>query len=134
MNRPHANANANAQLRLGLPGFENIDGHNIAVQVNEVTHALDRGVPIYEVRVGMLAGQVDEPRLIFGTALLAAYSYVLQDTHQQPHAEDTAQLQFFHPDITSRDGSFCTENVPIAPSGITLTLTLTLNLTICFFL
>lgn len=100
-----------------FPGLQNLDGHVVAVQVSNLAQNERYGVPIYVVRVGVLAGQVDTPRFVFGHALKVAYSAVLNHTHQAPDVEDMVQLQLQHPELRSNGGFFYSENLVIQSTG-----------------
>ena len=105
-------ANRNQPLRINIPGLEEIDGDPIGIQVTNVAENDRTGIPIYVVNIGILPGDVDNPRTLFGHALRLAYTTVLQRTHQQPNADDTVQFYFEHQNLTQ--GDFCSETFQIA--------------------
>lgn len=99
-------------VRVNIPGLDDIDGDPIGVQVTNVAQNDRTGIPVYVVNIGVLPGDVDNPRALFGHALRLAYTTVLQRIHQQPNNEDTVQFYFEHQNLTG--GDFCSENFPIA--------------------
>ena len=105
-------------IRINIPGLEDIDGDPIGVQVTNVAENDRTGIPIYVVNIGILPGDVDNPRTLFGHALRLAYTTVLQRTHQQPNADDTVQFYFEHQNLTQ--GDFCSENFQIAGNFLEL--------------
>jgi hypothetical protein len=99
-------------IRINIPGLDEIDGDPIGVQVTNVAQNDRTGVPVYVVNIGVLPGDVDNPRALFGHALRLAYTNVLQRTNQQPNPDDMVQFYFEHQNLTH--GDFCSENFQIS--------------------
>ena len=104
-------------LHVNIPGLEDIQGQPIGVEVLNLAENDRNNIPIFEIRVGILPGHVDNPRVIFGNALKLAYTALLQHTHQAPDADDMVQVQLQHPDLKSNGGFFHSENLVIRAAG-----------------
>lgn len=98
-------------IHVNIPGLDDVDGHPIGVQVTNVAQNDRTGVPVFVINVGVLPGDVDNPRALFNEALRLAYTTVLQRTHQHPNNDDMVQFYFEHQNLTH--GDFCSENYPI---------------------
>lgn len=94
-------------------------GQHIAMEVENNGHRVNsRQIPVYLVTVTLLPGAIDDPKILFGGALHAAYNDVLAEAHRHPHASDMVRMEIHHEDIKKNHGHFTCLNLPIrGPNG-----------------
>ena len=71
-------------------------GHDISLEVENRGRVTLHNIPVYMVSVSILPGDIDDPEILFGAGLEAAYADVLQLAHRQPDNEDRVQMGVYH--------------------------------------
>ena len=87
-------------------------GGNIAVE-SQITQILRGSVGVVQLRVQMIAGNVNDPRTLFGQALEASYAEALKSDFKQMSNEDSVQVTLKHDGITANGGWWGTPDMPI---------------------
>jgi len=87
--------------RANRPQTFRFRGHEIALEVENRGEVTLRNIPVYMVSVSILPGDIDDPEILFGAGLEAAYADVLQLARRQPDNEDRVQMGVYHEGIHS---------------------------------
>lgn len=103
--------------RANEPRIVHYEGHAIAIEVENVGHREIRHIPVYLVKVNILPGSIDNPEVLFGAGMQAAYADVLELTHRRPHQDDRVVMGVYHENLRSNHGSFYLLNRSIRGEG-----------------
>lgn len=103
----------NAPMHAGEPQLVQFRGHQIAIEIQNNGRQQIRQIPVYMVTATILAGAIDNPEILFGAGLQAAYADVLALANRAANAEDFVRMGVHLDGLKSNHGAFYTLNLRI---------------------